>query len=473
MRKRLLAFLTVLLLCTSLIIPVGAAEVSDKFTLINQIALYIEQNYKFNTTSELVKNRALKYMLESGDTDVDNILAAMMDGLDDYSRYFTEEEYTEFSDALTASLRGIGVSVIKVKGGCAVLDVLSHSPAEKAGVKKYDVITEIDGKSIADLTIDEISALIRGEEATSVKIAVKRMGQEQKLGFDIIRANVEESTVSWKKLDDDTAYIEFTSLTLNSDVFMKAALDEIDKCGIKKIVLDLRDNTGGYLDATVNICSMFVPEGPVGYIDYKDPEKLETFYSDNKKPKYSLAVLINGNTASGAELLSGTIQDYGIGKLFGEKSFGKGTVQTTLQLKNGGAIKLTIGKYYTAKKQDVANDHINPDVKVENSYIKMSTDGFEELDFDNEVTLRSKGKHVLAIEQRLKLLGLMDMADEVADSATMDAIALMKTYYGEAPSYETDINFLSYLNSFDYESHYTVNDRQLEAAYDYLKGIKK
>lgn len=453
--------------------PVGAAEISDKFTLINQIALYIEQNYKFNTTSELVKNRALEYMLKSGDTDIDNILDAMMDSLDDYSRYFTEEEYADFTEALTASLRGIGVSVRKVKGGCAVLDVLSYSPAEKAGVKKYDVITEIDGKSIADLSIDEISALIRGEEATAVKIAVKRIGQEKTLCFDIIRANVEESTVSWKKLDDETAYIEFTSLTLNSDVFMKAALDEIDKCGIKKIVLDLRDNTGGYLDATVNICSMFVPEGPVGYIDYKDPEKLETFYSDNKKPKYSLAVLINGNTASGAELLSGTIQDYGVGKLFGEKSFGKGTVQTTLQLKNGGAIKLTIGKYYTAKKQDVAKDHINPDVKVENSYIKMSTDGFEELDFDNEVTLGSEGKHVLAIEQRLKLLGLMDTADEVADSETLDAIALMKTYYGEAPSYETDINFLSYLNSFDYESHYTVNDRQLEAAYNYLKGIKK
>lgn len=473
MRKRLLALLTCFLLCASLVMPVGAAEVSDKFTLINQIALYIEQNYKFNTTSELVKNRALEYMLKTGDTDIDNILDAMMDNLDDYSRYFTEEEYADFTEALTASLRGIGVSVRKVKGGCAVLDVLSYSPAEKAGVKKFDVITEIDGKDIADLSIDEISSLIRGEEATTVKIAVKRIGQEQTLYFDIIRANVEESTVSWKKLDDETAYIEFTSLTLNSDVFMKAALDEIDKCGIKKIVLDLRDNTGGYLDATVNICSMFVPEGPVGYIDYKDPEKLETFYSDNKKPKYSLAVLINGNTASGAELLSGTIQDYGIGKLFGEKSFGKGTVQTTLQLKNGGAIKLTIGKYYTAKKQDVAKDHVNPDVKVENSYMKMSTDGFEELDFDNAVTLGSEGKHVLAIEQRLELLGLMDSSDEVADSETMDAIALMKTYYGEAPSYETDINFLSYLNSFDYESHYTVNDRQLEAAYNYLKGIKK
>ena len=411
-------------------------------------------------------------MLENNDTDLDNVLTAMLGSLDDYTMYFTKEQYENFTGALTASLRGIGVRVRAVKSGAAVIGVLSGSPAEKAGIKAFDIITAVGDKSLAGLTMDEAASLIQGDEATSVSLSVKRVGEENELNFDIVRANVEESTVSWSKLDDETAYISFTSLTLNSDVFMRKVLGEIDEAGIKKIVLDLRDNGGGYLEATVNICSMFVPEGVVGYIDYKDPNKLETFYSDNKNPKYQLAVLINGNTASGAELLSGTIQDTGVGKLFGEQSFGKGTVQTTAQLKNGGAIKLTIGKYYTAKKQDVAKNHINPDVAVENSYYKINDSSFHEIDFDNEVKEGSVGDNVLAIEERLAALGYLDEADNVADADTMEAVALLKTSYGSDPIKKADIDFLAYINSIDYSKIYKTNDRQLKAAWDYLKGLK-
>ncbi len=452
--------------------PAFAEDEVDKFSIINQIAIYAEQNYKFGVTSEQLKNRALEYMLENNDTDLDNVLTAMLGSLDDYTRYFTKEQYENFTGALTASLRGIGVRVRAVKSGAAVIGVLSGSPAEKAGIKAFDIITAVGDKSLAGLTMDEAASLIQGDEATSVSLSVKRAGEENELNFDIVRANVEESTVSWSKLDDETAYISFTSLTLNSDVFMRNVLGEIDEAGIKKIVIDLRDNGGGYLEATVNICSMFVPEGVVGYIDYKDPNKLETFYSDNKNPKYQLAVLINGNTASGAELLSGTIQDTGVGKLFGEQSFGKGTVQTTAQLKNGGAIKLTIGKYYTAKKQDVAKNHINPDVAVENSYYKINDSSFHEIDFDNEVKEGSVGDNVLAIEERLAALGYLDEADNVADADTMEAVALLKTSYGSDPIKKADIDFLAYINSIDYSKIYKTNDRQLKAAWDYLKGLK-
>lgn len=471
MFKRITSAILTAVLSIGLIFPISAEYEIDKFQLINQVAIYAEQNYKFGVTSEQLKNRALEYILENGDTDVDNVLAAMLGSLDDYTRYFTKEEYEAFTGALTASLCGIGVVVRKVKSGAAVIEVLEHSPAEKAGIKQFDIITSVDGNDVSGKTISEISEIIQGEEATVVKVGVKREGEENNLFFNIVRANVEESPISWKKLDDETAYISFTSLTLNSDVFMKEALEEIDKEGIKKIVLDLRDNGGGYLDATVNICSMFVPEGVVGYIDYKDPEKLETFYSDNKNPKYKLAVLINGNTASGAELLSGTVQDTGVGKLFGEQSFGKGTVQTTAQMRNGGAIKLTIGKYYTAKKQDVAKNHINPDVEVQNSYVKVNEEKLEPVDFDNEIKAGSSGKNVLAIEQRLVILGFMEEADEIADEGTMKAVALMKSAYGADPTVKADIDFLSYLNSVDYSELYTTNDRQLKAAWDYLKGI--
>ena len=472
MRKKILSGLTALILSFSFIVPAFAEDDIDKFSMINQMAIYVEQNYKFGVTSEQLKNRALEYMLKNNDTDLDNVLAAMLGSLDDYTRYFTKEQYEEFTGALTASLCGIGVMVRAVKSGAAVIGLLPDSPAEKAGIRVFDVITAVGDKSIAGMDMTGAASLIQGEEATAVSLTVWRPGEDTTYKLDIVRSNVEESTVSWKKLDGETAYISFTSLTLNSDVFMRRTLREIDEAGIKKIVLDLRDNGGGYLEATVNICSMFVPEGVVGYIDYKDPDKLETFYSDNKNPKYQLAVLINGNTASGAELLSGTIQDTGVGKLFGEQSFGKGTVQTTAALKNGGAVKLTIGKYYTANKQDVAKNHINPDVEVQNSYYKVKEENFSEVDFDNAVKEGTVGKHVLAVEERLAALGFMENADETADSETMDAIALFKTTYGADPEREADINFLAYINSIDYSKVYKTNDRQLKAAWDYLKGLK-
>lgn len=473
MRKKILTCLIAALLCISFILPVCAEDPGlDKFELVNQVALFLEQNYKFGVTSEQLKNTALEYMLKNSDTDVDHVLAAMLGSLDDYTRYFTDEEYKNFTGALTASLKGIGVTVQKVKSGVAVTGVLEYSPAQKAGIEVFDVITSVNGNDVKGMDVSKVADLIRGDEGTSVKVGIKRIGKEEPVYFDIVRANVEQSPVYYYKIDDETAYIYLSQLTLNSDVFMQEALNEIDKRGIKKIVLDLRDNGGGYLDATVNICGMFVPEGVVGYIDYKDPEKVETFYSENKNPKYKLAVLINGNTASGAELLSGTIQDTGVGKLFGEQSFGKGTVQTTHALRNGGAIKVTVGKYYTAKKQDVAKNHINPDVLVENSYFKINEEKMESLDFDNFISEGSQGKNVLAIEERLKALGYLDEADEVADDDTMQAIAYLKADYGQDPDYDANIDFLSYINSIEYDEIYTINDRQFKAAYDYLKGLE-
>ena len=374
MRNKLKVLVITVLLVFSFFVPVNSAEIDD-FTIVNQVSLYIEQNYKFGITSVQLKNKALEYMLSTGDTNLDNVLDAMFSLLDDYSVYFTEEEYADFLGEVNASLCGIGASVVATKGGVAVLEVIPYSPAEKAGIKKYDIIVSVDGTSFDGMSISEATTYMKGEAGTSVKVGVKRYGVEEIIYFDIVRANVEMSPVSWKKLDDETAYVYISSLTINADVFMKEALKEIDKLGITKIVLDLRDNPGGHITSTVNICEMFMPEGPVGYVDYKDETKMETYYSENKNPKYKLAVLINGNTASGAEFLSGGLQDTKVGVLFGETSFGKGTVQTTKQLVNGGAIKLTVAKYYTAGKQDVASNKIVPDYEVKNSYRQLRRSG--------------------------------------------------------------------------------------------------
>ena len=474
MRKKIYSLILVLILTFSMLIPVSATEEVkvDGFKLVNYISLYAEQVYKFGITSVQMKNRALEYMLETNDTNVDNVLKAMFKGMDDYSTYFTKEEYAAFADTVNASLCGIGVSCVMGKNGAEVLDVIPHSPAEKAGIKKYDTLVFADGVSLSGLTLDQAVTYIKGEAGSLVKIGVSRYGESGIKYFDIVRAYIEISPVTWKKLDDETAYLKIDTLTLNSDVFVREALSEIDKLGITKIVLDLRDNPGGYLEATVNICDMLLPEGVVGYEDYKDPGKLETFYSKNKNPKYKLAVLINGNTASGAEFLSGGIQDTKVGVLFGEQSFGKGTVQNTIPLSNGGAIKITVAKYYTAGKQDVAENHINPDFPVENSYKKINEENFEPINFDEEVKVGSVGKAVLAIEQRLSALGYMDEADEEFTEETMDAVRLFKASNNMGTEPIVNFDFIAFINNLEYDEIYYTVDRQLDAAHNYLKGLK-
>ncbi len=474
MRKKIYSLMLVLILAFSVLIPVNATEEAqiDGFKLVNYISLYAEQVYKFGITSVQMKNRALEYMLKNNDTNIDNVIKAMFKGMDDYSTYFTKEEFAAFSDTVNASLCGIGVSCVMGKNGAEVLEVIAHSPAEKAGIKKYDTLVSADGVSLSGLTLNQAVTYIKGDAGTLVKIGVSRYGESETIYFDIVRAYVEISPVTWKKIDDETAYLRIDTLTLNSDVFVREALSEIDKMGITKIILDLRDNSGGYLEATVNICDMLLPEGVVGYVDYKDPEKLETFYSKNKNPKYRLAVLINGNTASGAEFLSGGIQDTKVGVLFGEQSFGKGTVQNTIPLSNGGAIKITTAKYFTAGKQDVAKNHINPDFPVENSYKKINEENFEAINFDEEITIGSKGKSVLAIEQRLSALGYMEEADEEFTEETMDAVRTFKAANNMGSDPVVNFDFIAFINNLEYDEIYYTVDRQFDAAYNYLKGLK-
>ena len=470
MRKKFGALILVLIMVLGMMYPAGATEVSE-FDIVNMISLYAEQSYKFGITSVQLKNKALDYMLSTGDTDIDNVLKAMFNGLDDYTVYFTKEEYEEFLGDVSATLCGIGANVVKGRDGSVILEVIPFSPAEKAGLKPFDVIVSVDGTDITEMSVSEATKYTRGEAGTTVKVGIKRIGEENIIYYDIVRANVETSPVTWRKLDDETAYISLSILSINADFFMREALKEIDKLGIKKIILDLRDNPGGHIGSTVNICEMFMPAGPVGYVDYKDPEKMETYYSENKNPEYKLAVLINGNTASGAEFLSGGIQDTKVGVLFGETSFGKGTVQHTRELTNGGAVKLTVAKYYTAGKQDVARDKINPDFEVKNAYRQLKEDAFKPLDFETEFKVGSKGEGVLAIEQRLVVLGYMYEADEEFTEETMNAVRILKASNGMSVEECVEFDFIAFLNNVEYDKMYEEVDRQFEAAYNYLKEI--
>ena len=242
---------------------------------------------------------------------------------------------------------------------------MEGAPAEAAQLRANDIIYEVDGVSTYGLTLNETVALIKGEEGTEVVLTIFREGESDYLEVPVTRAKVESPTVNFEMLDETTAYIqivEFDDVTV--DQFAEA-LAMAKGSGMEGLILDLRANPGGSLNAVVDIARMLLPEGLIVYTEDKYGERVE--YSCNGKRKFEqpLVVLIDMNSASAAEILAGAIQDYELGTLVGTTTFGKGIVQQVIPFTDGSAVKLTISSYFTPKGRNIHEIGIEPDVLCE------------------------------------------------------------------------------------------------------------
>ena len=234
------------------------------------------------------------------------------------------------------------------------------SPAEEVGMRPDDIIYEVDGVSTYGMDLDKVVSLIKGEEGTTVNITLYRKGEY--LDVEVQRRQVEIPTVEQKMLGDGMAYIriiEFDDVTPGQ---FRTALDASRGSGMKGLVLDLRGNPGGSVNAVVDIARMLLPKGLVVYTEDKYGKREEYTCDGSNEFELPLVVLVDGNSASASELLSGAIQDYGKGTLVGTTTFGKGIVQQMLTLRDGSAIKITISSYFTPKGRNIHGVGIEPDV---------------------------------------------------------------------------------------------------------------
>ena len=296
---------------------------------------------------------------------------------DTYSVYYNEEEFISLQQQNEGIYYGIGayVSFDEDINRSYVSGVIKGSPALEAGLKENDVFWEVDGTSTEGMPTDEVASLIRGPENTDVTIVIHRGSEE--LTLTITRRKVEHQTVDGRMLEDGIGYIqlaEFDSVT--PDQFVQT-YEELQAEGMRAMVLDLRGNPGGNLDAVCRIADRLLPKGLIVYtIDKYDVK--ETYEADGKHEiQIPLAVLVNGNSASAAEILAGAIKDHNKGTLVGTTTFGKGIVQRFFPLGDGTAIKLTISDYYTPSGNNIHKVGIEPDKTVEfdgEAYEKDGTD---------------------------------------------------------------------------------------------------
>ena len=297
----------------------------------------------------------------------DKLVAGMIKGMveslgDEHSIYLDKKMYQEMLMKTEGYFGGVGI-VLGVKDkDLTVVAPIEDTPGFLAGIKPGDIIVAIDQINVKELSLEEAVNKIRGAQGSTVVLSIKRA--EEIKDYILIRSNIEIKTVKGEILDNNVGYIRIAMFSEKTATELNKVYQELINKGATAFVLDLRSNPGGLLQASVAAANLFVPQGPVVSVVHKDGSK-EIYSSNLASINYPLAVLINGGSASAAEILAGAIKDTNAGTLIGTKSYGKGSVQGVIPIGNAEAIKLTIAKYYTPSNVSIDGVGIEPNIIVE------------------------------------------------------------------------------------------------------------
>ena len=307
------------------------------------------------------------YLDEVSDADLQaGIFRGLMNALNDpYTVYYSAEELKSFMEQTQGTYYGIG-AYMKQDGETGlpmITGLIPGTPAEKGGLHVDDLVYEVDGKAVLGMTLDQAVALIKGAEGTEVTLTVIRESADDFLNITLTRARVETPTVSLTMLENNMAYIEILEFdSVSVDQFAEA-LAVAKGSDMEGLIIDLRGNPGGSLDAVVDMCRMILPKGMIVYTEDKNGNRKEYTCDGKRKLQVPLVVLTDGNSASAAEIMAGAIKDHGMGTLVGTTTFGKGIVQQIVPLFDGSAIKITISAYYTPNGNNIHGIGIEPDVE--------------------------------------------------------------------------------------------------------------
>lgn len=324
----------------------------------------------FNKVSSLLKSKF------DGNIDAakqsEGATAGMVAALGDpYTTYLTPAQNKELSDDLNGSLSGIGVEVGLKNNKLTVIAPIDGTPAAKAGLRSGDVIAAIDGNDSSGLTLDEAVKKIRGKKDTKVKLTIVRAGEQPK-EVEITRDDITVASVTYEVRDSNIGYIKIRRFAEDTNELVQAAAQEFKAAGVKAVVVDVRDNPGGYLESAVSVSSQFVGSGTIVEERSKHNENRKlTAIAGGKFLDVPVVVLTNGGSASASEITAGALKDAGRATLVGEKTFGKGSVQQVIDLKDGASLKVTVAHWYTPKGVNIGKAGIKPDVEV-----KLTTDDY-------------------------------------------------------------------------------------------------
>lgn len=312
-------------------------------------------------------------------TLLEDALRGMISGLDPHSAYLEPREFESLQESTSGEFGGLGIEVGMEDGFVRVITPIDGTPAERAGVKAGDLITKLDDQPVQGLGLNEAVELMRGKPGTKVILTIVREGEEKPLEIEVTRDVIQVASVRSRILDDEYAYVRVSQFQVDSGKEVNKHLERMLKNEIKGVVLDLRNNPGGVLQAAVDISNVFLDEGLIVYTQGRLAESDQRFSATSSTlvPDLPLVVLINGGSASASEIVAGALQDQDRAVIMGQPSFGKGSVQTILPLSQDRAIKLTTARYYTPDGRSIQAQGIKPDIFVQDAEITLRKDSPE------------------------------------------------------------------------------------------------
>ena len=341
-----------------------------------------------------------QYVDEVDDATLFNYaIDGMVSKLDPYSDYLSKDDFSELRIGTTGKFGGIGIEITMEDGFVKIITPIDDTPAQKAGLKAGDLVIEVQDVSLKDKSLNDAVKLMRGDPGTKVKIKILREKAKQPLDFELTRQIIVSKGIKTKVFHGDIGYLRLSSFQSNSTTNVRNAIYELRKETGKTmaaLILDLRNNPGGVLGAAVGISDLFLESGKIVYTKGRtNNSDLEYFAnSEDVLEGLPLYVLINGGSASASEIVAGALQDHKRADIYGEKSFGKASVQSIQEMIDGSALKLTTARYYTPNDRNIHGNGIEPDVKIE----------FKEIDKPNSLLPDpyNKDNQIIAVIKDIK-----------------------------------------------------------------------
>ena len=444
-------------------------EKSEGYVAWENIAEYVSQMYIDETlTKEDIMLMGMSNYLEDEDAMV-ALLKKTLESLDPYSTFMTYDEYVNYSAQLDGVMFGLGVTIEQRDDGIYITDFAEESLAPEAGFCVGDRIYSVGGINVEESSIEEVRSLIVGELDTTVVIVVDRGGELFELTGT--RCAVNTATISGGILNGNIGYVQILSFGSNTAGEVRGMLDTFYSSGVKKLIVDLRDNTGGLLSSAVAISKMLVKKGKIIDVTYRAENLNQSYYSDLEKTYYDTIVLVNENTASSAEILASAMQESGSAKLYGTQTYGKGIVQATFPLNNGSIIKMTTGEYITRNGKKINEIGLEPDVYVENYAEKIEVGQYTKFNFTDKWSLGDTGMPVKAAKERLYMLGYFNgnTTNDTFNVQLQDAIKAYQAQNGLSASGVLDIPTQVQLEN-TFGSLEKEVDVQLRRAYEAFGG---
>ena len=336
------------------------------------IKSYAEDRYTELQTFSKILSLIQQYYVEEVDTKklITGAIKGMLRELDPHTSYMPPDVYKDFESETSGEFGGLGIEISIQNGVLTIISPIEDTPAWKAGIKPGDKVVAINGQSTKGFSLVEASSALKGKNGDKIVLSVIRDNLEQPLDIPIVRGKVKIKSVKATELDDGFIYVKITSFIENTGTDLEKVLTDYKKKQngkIDGILIDLRRNPGGLLDQAIKVSDLFIKEGVIVSTIGRDPKNKEVNYA-SKKAAFAdvpIVVLINEYSASASEIVSGALQDNKRAVIVGERSFGKGSVQSAIKLSDGSALKLTVARYYTPSGVSIQSEGIKPDIEIE------------------------------------------------------------------------------------------------------------